>query len=206
MNASKPPATAGQAGSGQPAKKRYQWKPWKIAAVAFAGLLLVGGGALALTAGSAEPTTKSGSQDFGGTGPGGTGGPETARSLTGGATGTGIQGNFEIGLEGQPTADSNWSPALLRGGVSFFVTFCLAFALRSFLRLAAIFIGIWALSVFLMSHAGWVTVDWNAIDSQFTGWTHNLGAQFQSLQTFIKGSLPSTGLAGLGLFTGFKAR
>ena len=80
MNASKPPATAGQAGSGQPAKKRYQWKPWKIAAVAFAGLLLVGGGALALTAGSAEPTTKSGSQDFGGTGPGGTGGPETARS------------------------------------------------------------------------------------------------------------------------------
>ncbi|MHC5066723.1 MAG: FUN14 domain-containing protein, partial [Planctomycetota bacterium] len=101
-------------------------------------------------------------------------------------------------------SDGAWSPALIRGGISFFAAFCLAFAFRTFLRLALVFIGIWAASLFFLDHLGWIEVHWTVIDQAFRDMTANIGRQFESVRTLVTGSLPSAGLAGLGLFTGFK--
>ncbi len=96
------------------------------------------------------------------------------------------------------------SPALVRGGISFFAAFALAFALRSFLKLFVIFAGVWVASLFFLASMGWIEVHWTIIDDQFVGWTNTLGAQFQSMSSFVTGSLPSAGLAGLGLVAGLK--
>ena len=95
-----------------------------------------------------------------------------------------------------------------RPGADFEVTlpgvFIVAFALRAFLRIGAVFVGIWALSIFVLAYLGWVEVHWDQIDAAFKGVTSNIGEQFQSFQTFVTGSLPSTGLAVAGLLAGFK--
>ena len=51
---------------------------------------------------------------------------------------------------------------------------------------------------------GWIEVHWTIIDTQFVGWTQGLGAQFESISSFITGSLPRAGMAGLGLVAGLK--
>lgn len=182
-------------------KTRYQWKPWKIGLVVFAGLLVLAGGALGIMAASGGGPGESATTTAGVGGPGG-----SEVKGFGGTVGTTGGGNVTVefgGSENQEEAGT-YSPALLRGGVSFFVAFCLAFALRAFLRIGAIFVGIWALSVFVLAYLGWVEVHWDQIDAAFKGVTTNIGEQFQTFQTFVTGSLPSTGLAVAGLLAGFK--
>jgi uncharacterized membrane protein (Fun14 family) len=178
--------------------KSYRWKPWKIAVISFAGLLVVAGGVATMVVGGGEPAP---GVDAVGTGEGPAGGYPVARGYTGGTgPGSDAQSGVEWQVGEEPSSDGAVSPALLRGGISFFVAF------RSFLRIGAIFVGIWALSIFILAYAGWVEVHWDKIDRHFIDWTHRLGDQFASFKTFITGSLPSTGLAGLGLFTGFKKK
>jgi uncharacterized membrane protein (Fun14 family) len=133
-------------------------------------------------------------------------GPGSGAKGFGGTANTPGGGSVTVEFDDPETKEKagTFSPALLRGGVSFFVAFCLAFALRAFLRIGAIFVGIWALSLFVLSYAGWVEVRWDLIDTAFKNMTTNIGEQFQSFQTFVTGSLPSTGLAVAGLLAGFK--
>jgi len=162
-------SSAPQAG-GKPVKS-YQLKPWKIAAISFSALLVVAGLLLAFV-GSDKPESS-------GTGveavqPGGSSGLDSPVKGFGGGSTSGpiIEGSFKIGTEEEESG--TWSPALLRGGISFFVAFCLAFALRSFLRLATIFIGIWALSLFAFDYLDWIQVNWGLIEDKFTNLTTNL--------------------------------
>ena len=180
--------------------KDYVWKPWKIAAVAVAALLVVGGGALALFGGDdAAPVESFRSESVGGAGtiPGAKG-----FSGSGGVSTTTIETAAETAPE-EP-AGNLLSPALVRGGISFFAAFAVAFALRSFLKIFIIFAGVWAASLFFLASIGWVEVHWSIIDDSFVGLTRTLGAQFESISSFITGSLPSAGLAGLGLVAGLK--
>ncbi len=102
--------------------------------------------------------------------------------------------------------DSPWTPALLRGGLSFLVGFSLAYAVRTFIKIAVFFLGAWAASLFLLASLGWVEVHWTLIDAAFANWSSTIGAQFENAKTFITGSLPSAGMAGLGLVTGFRRK
>jgi len=108
----------------------------------------------------------------------------------------------------EPGADgeSPWTPALLRGGLSFLVGFSLAYAARTFIKIAVFFLGVWAASLFLLSSLGWIEVHWHLIDTAFASWSSTIGEQFESARTFITGSLPSAGMAGLGLVTGFRRK
>ncbi len=101
-------------------------------------------------------------------------------------------------------AASDWSPALMKGGLSFIVGFCLGYALRTFFRIGAVMAGIVLLAVFGLSYAGVLQVDWNAINQFFDRAVAGIKDQAGNFQTFVAGSLPSVGLAGAGLFTGFK--
>jgi uncharacterized membrane protein (Fun14 family) len=170
-------------------KQKYQLKPWKIALFSFAGLLLVAGVVLTLT-------NKHGSQKQSGGGGGGV----MVSNFDGTTTHTG---------GGDTTAEEggiDWANALTKGGISFFAAFCLAYAFRSFLKLALIFIGVLVAVMFLFTYFGWVEVHWDLIDSQFKVGAGKLKDQLTSIEGFVSGSLPSASLASLGLFTGFKKR
>jgi uncharacterized membrane protein (Fun14 family) len=204
-----------------PTPSGYVWRPWKVVAVGVACLLTVAGGVLAMVADDA-PTVTPAASDVVRTGAG-TGGaspvrapgaegfgselppisrPDTPGDAPPGETPTSTVSPTEDGTDGE----SPWTPALLRGGLSFLVGFSLAYAARTFIKIALFFLGVWAASLFLLSSLGWIDVHWDIIDGAFEGWSTKLGEQFESARTFITGSLPSTGMAGLGLVTGYRRK
>lgn len=99
-----------------------------------------------------------------------------------------------------------WSPPLIRGGFGFFVGFAVGLVLRIFLRVSIVVVGLNLLMLFGLSYAGWLEVRWDMIDAQATEWWISLEDQLSQFKTFIAGSLPTVGLSGVGLFTGFRKR
>ncbi|MEM7166094.1 MAG: FUN14 domain-containing protein [Planctomycetota bacterium] len=139
--------------------------------------------------------------------------------VTGGSQPSAVSHGFAPGGDGQdPTlpglgpdgtelqGDSNqpWSPALFRGGFGLFLGFAVGIALRLFLRMLGIVIGAQLLVLFLFSYLGWVEVHWETIDQHVKGWFASWGEEFASFQRFVTGHLPSTGLAGVGAWVGWK--
>lgn len=185
-----------------PEVRGYKFKPWKIALIVLAiGLVVLGFFLAQKEKGSTASDSATTQRDTLGAPPG----TETAANVKGFTVETDSQnGGIKIDLGDKPASDGTWSPALLRGGLSFFVAFCLAFAFRQFMRIALIFVGVWAASLFLLQHLGWVEVHWDLIEQQFDNMGSKVTEQLKSAKTFITGSLPSAGMAGLGLFTGFR--
>jgi uncharacterized membrane protein (Fun14 family) len=100
--------------------------------------------------------------------------------------------------------DTAWSSVFFRYGFSFFVGFALGYATRTFLKVLLIAVGTFAVGLFLLSYGGFVTVEWNAIDGAFEQFTEGVKVQAGAFRTFIAGSLPNAGLAGLGMYSGFR--
>ena len=109
-----------------------------------------------------------------------------------------------------PTLDPDlleeWSPAFLKGGLGFFVAVILGFALQAFARLFALFLGLFFLGVLGLSSMGWITIEWQVAQEQFSTLPSVLGQQFSGFESFLQGTLPSVGMAGLGLFAGLKKK
>ncbi len=102
--------------------------------------------------------------------------------------------------------DAEVSPAMLRGGFGFFAGFSIGMALRAFFRLTSIIAGVTLLLLFGLQYIGWIDVRWDVVQDQFNAWTEGFSREFGNFKTFIAGSLPTVGLSGLGLFTGFRKR
>ncbi len=98
------------------------------------------------------------------------------------------------------------SPALIKGGFGMFVGFAIGFAIRAFVRLAVLIAGIYLLALTLMAYAGWVEIHWEVMEAQFNQLASNLGEQFASFRQFLTGSIPVTGMTGVGLFVGMKKK
>jgi uncharacterized membrane protein (Fun14 family) len=112
---------------------------------------------------------------------------------------------------GEPPPDASertgmerWSPALMKGGMSFLVGFSIGYALRAFLKVSAAVVGLVLLAIFGLSSAGVLQVDWATIQTWFDGALATVKSQTAGFQTFVEGSLPSAGMAGAGLFTGIR--
>ncbi len=99
-----------------------------------------------------------------------------------------------------------WSPALIKGGLSFFVGFCIGFALRTFFKISAVVIGLVFLSIFALAYFEVLDMKWEVLESYYDRAVAMLGEELSQFRTFIVGSLPSAAMAGLGLFTGFKKK
>jgi uncharacterized membrane protein (Fun14 family) len=106
--------------------------------------------------------------------------------------------------DGEASTVKDWSPVLLKGGLSFFLGFCIGYAVRTFFRISAVVIGLVGLAIFGLSYAGVLNVDWHMIEQGFDRIVAGVKEQASGFQAFITGSLPSAGLAAMGLFTGFK--
>ena len=93
-----------------------------------------------------------------------------------------------------------------RLGFSFFAGFCIAYALRAFLKLTLLAIGLVLLLLLGLQYAGVIEVDFSAMGEHYdtaVGW---LRTQVTSFHQFVTGYLPSSATAGLGLFAGFRRR
>ncbi len=174
----KPPLGAGVAAK-QPTPK------WKIALCVVAGLLLVAGGVLYVLEGGSAPETE-------------------PIQMPAGTAGAGLVELGPTATTGATAAEKSWSPGLLKMGFSFFVAFAIGSVFRSFFKLSLLFVGVLALILIGLQQGGFITVHWQEFDGLWANFTSRVEEDFAQLRTTITGSLPQTGLAGLGLFAGFK--
>lgn len=108
---------------------------------------------------------------------------------------------------GESAADqgsSEWSGPVFRLGFSFFVGFCIAYALRSFLKLALVAIGLGLLMLLGLQYWGVIDVDFTALQQHYQTVAAWIARQTASLRGFITGYLPSSASGALGLAAGFK--
>ena len=121
--------------------------------------------------------------------------------------GGGDAGGGSTGGETPPHALDAWSPTVFRLGFSFFVGFAIAYAVRTFLKISITAIGMMLLLIFGLQYAGVdIDVDWSGVAGQFDSVTGWLREQTSSFTKFVQGALPSSAMAGLGLFTGFRKK
>jgi uncharacterized membrane protein (Fun14 family) len=104
----------------------------------------------------------------------------------------------------EQSALSEWSPTIFRLGFGFVVGFAIAFALRAFLRLAILILGVILIGLFALQYFGIVSVDWNAMSGGYDTVMEWLRVQFASMKSFVQGALPSAGSAAAGFFFGFR--
>ncbi len=97
-----------------------------------------------------------------------------------------------------------WSPAVFRLGFSFFIGFAVAYALRTFVKLSLVVVGVFALFLFGLEYAGLLEIHWGAIGDKYDSVAAWATGQFDSFRTFITGELPSAAAAIAGLGLGFK--
>ncbi|TVQ62028.1 MAG: hypothetical protein EA378_06060 [Phycisphaerales bacterium] len=98
------------------------------------------------------------------------------------------------------------SPAVFRAGFSFFVGFAIAFALRQFVKISVVALGLFFLAMFGLQYAGLIEVKWGVLEARYDaagGW---LASEFDSFRAFMTGYLPSAALATTGLAAGFAKR
>ncbi|MBK8978626.1 MAG: hypothetical protein IPM29_22240 [Planctomycetes bacterium] len=125
-------------------------------------------------------------------------------SLVPGGTGTGAGGGTDPSAAAASGQDL--SPVFLGLGFSFFVGFAIGYAFRAVLKLALIFVGLQFIVLYLLNHAGWVTIDTSAMATSWDTFVSRAGSDLESFKAFITGSLPKASLGTLGLYTGFKRR
>lgn len=181
------PAKPGHPASGT-APAREPLPTWKK--VAFAVALVLGLAGLALTrslSGPAEPAAPRGSGLDVGPASFGAGGPQLGA---------------EVAEESEAPL---WAPLFMKGGLSFAVAFAAGFALRTFMKMTLVVLGVVALAIFGLQKAGIVgEIDWSAAQGHWDALTANVGAQLQSFKSFVTGSLPSAGAGTVGLISGFR--
>ncbi|HVR76157.1 MAG TPA: FUN14 domain-containing protein [Planctomycetota bacterium] len=102
-------------------------------------------------------------------------------------------------------AAEDWSPALMKGGLGFFVGFCVGYAVRTFLKVSAFILGVIFLGVLALAYFQVIPpIDWTSIEGHFQRIVAGIREQASGFQAFLAGNLPSATLATAGLFTGFK--
>lgn len=180
---------------------------WKKVALALAAVSVLFGFALQAFGGSSDEasTPLAGGQET----PGGGSSMTNSFAPTGTTQGPGSGGTSGSNQTGVAAATGeggagDWSPFFVKGGFSFFVGFCIGYALRAFFKISAVALGLVFLVLFGLEYGGLVEIDWAAAGGLYDSAIAKLSDEFESFKGFITGSLPSAGLAGLGLYTGFK--
>lgn len=98
------------------------------------------------------------------------------------------------------------SPAVFRLGFSFVVGFAIAYAVRTFVKISLVAIGVFVLGLFGLQYLGVVEVHWDALSGHYDSARDYLSAQTSSFKDFMTGHLPSAGSAVAGMVVGFKKR
>lgn len=124
----------------------------------------------------------------------------------GGDSGTGSGGGAEQAPEREQTVLEDASPAIFRLGLSFMVGFAMAYAVRTFVKISLIAVGVFFLALFGLDYAGLVTINMGAIEQHYDSLMAFLSREFDSFRSFVTGYLPSATSAGAGMVFGFRRK
>lgn len=120
-------------------------------------------------------------------------------------TGTGDSGSSSIDSADSSSATDSLAPFFMNGGLSFFVGFCMGYAIRTFFKITAFAIGTAALLFFALSYFHVIpTMDLSGWEDKFHSLMASLTHQFGNFRAFVEGHLPSSTAATAGIFTGWK--
>ena len=145
---------------------------------------------------TAEATERSGTQAS-----------QAASSFSSGQTDTAGRAGLRERLDtplGQYLDD--WSGPMMHLGFSFVAGFSLGYALAFFLKATALVAGVFLLMLFGLQYVGVVDVNWLDIQGYYDSLFAWVQPHAGSFQDFIASNLPSSGMAALGIFTGFKKK
>ena len=145
---------------------------------------------------TAEATERSGTQAS-----------QAASSFSSGQTETAGRAGLRERLDtplGQYLDD--WSGPMMHLGFSFVAGFSLGYALAFFLKATALVAGVFLLMLFGLQYVGVVDVNWLDIQGYYDSLFAWVQPHAGSFQDFIASNLPSSGMAALGIFTGFKKK
>ena len=131
-------------------------------------------------------------------------GPAGSPASTPAGTSPGTSAGTALAAGPSGSSPISWSPLFVKGGLSVFIGFCVGHALRAFFKLAAVLCGTAFLGVFALQYYGLVDLDWRAASDLYDQLAARVGGELGSLGTFVRGTVPSAGLASFGLFAGFK--
>lgn len=134
---------------------------------------------------------------------------ETAHGLAQGFAASPSNGNGDAAADdsaAEPDGLAAWSPAIFRMGFSFFVGFAIAFALRSFLKLAVVALGFFFLALFGLQYAGLIEVHWSLMEERYHTLTDGLDEKVKAGSSVMFAYLPSAAAATAGLALGFIRR
>lgn len=192
--------------------------PWQLLAVAVALLCTLSGLALGGFHSGAPPVSAAGPQmdmDEGAVRPSGlvaaegtAGAPWSQRSQgPGEGVGEGAEapGGPEDGPGDEPGGGTLWAPLLAKGGLSFFLAFCVGFAARAALKLLCLGVGAAALAIFGLQYAGLLgDFQWDRLASFWESGLAEVRGQVDGLRGFIAGRLPSAASGMIGMLVGFR--
>jgi len=98
------------------------------------------------------------------------------------------------------------SGAVFRLGFGFFAGFAIGYAMRAFVKITLVIIGVALLGLFGLQYAGLVDVDWEQISGGFQSFGSWATAQTKDFANFITGYLPSATAGLAGAFVGFRRK
>ena len=101
---------------------------------------------------------------------------------------------------------NDWSAPMMQLGFSFVAGFSMGYALAFFLKATALVAGVLLLMLFGLQYAGLADVNWLGIQGYYDAFIVWAQPHAGSFQEFITSNLPVSGMAALGIFTGFKKK
>jgi uncharacterized membrane protein (Fun14 family) len=189
-----------QSGSGEARRKLPQVSPWRKLLLAVSAVVALGGLGLWAYAATTAPEPASS--------------PSTTSTAPGEFTPSGLapldprpsDGTGDAGAQPEPSQLEVWSPAIFRLGFSCFAGFCMAYALRAFMKITIVVTGIALLGLFGLQYAGLINVDWGAMEGVYNTVTAWVRQQTGSFAEFVSGYLPSAASGAAGFAAGFTTR
>ncbi|MEX1024904.1 MAG: FUN14 domain-containing protein [Planctomycetota bacterium] len=97
-----------------------------------------------------------------------------------------------------------WSRFFLKSGGGFLIGFCVGFALRAFLKLSALVLGVILIAVFGLHAADIAVVDFAALEGLFDQLWRGGREHLSAGRAFLEGHLPSAAAAGVGALVGLR--
>jgi uncharacterized membrane protein (Fun14 family) len=97
---------------------------------------------------------------------------------------------------------SPWWPAMGRLGLGFFAGFCVAYTLKAFVKLTIILAGLAVIGLVALQQTGAITVDWSVVEGWLAQGSSLLAEQFDSIQAFVTGLIPTSTSAVAGAALG----
>jgi uncharacterized membrane protein (Fun14 family) len=91
-----------------------------------------------------------------------------------------------------------------RFGGCFIAGFCVAYAFKKAIKVAAIVAGVVLIGMFVMARVGIIDFDWSMMEEPLNRSVAWIRGEAGAMKDFILGYLPSAGSAAAGMIVGFR--